>query len=161
MNAAMSRFEISTIYQSPIGVLGIEINTNQLMAIRFLPDHTATQAPRGAIAQRVVAQLQHYFAEAEFRFDLPIQLCCSAFQKQVLKELQAIPTGETCSYADIAHRLSTSPRAVGNACRRNPIPIVIPCHRVVAKSHLGGYSGAQAGRLLEIKKWLLKHELAR
>ena len=58
----------------------------------------------------------------------------------------------------LAKWLKSGPRAVGNACRANPIPIIIPCHRVVAQNHIGGYSGETQGRKLDIKKWLLQHE---
>jgi methylated-DNA-[protein]-cysteine S-methyltransferase len=70
----------------------------------------------------------------------------------------AIPPGRTRSYGDIAAELGSSARAVGNACRANPIPLFIPCHRVVAKHGLGGFGGQTRGRLPEIKAWLLRHE---
>lgn len=80
------------------------------------------------------------------------------FQKRVWRALCAIPPGTTKTYGELAKQLNTSPRAIGNACRKNPLPIIIPCHRVVAKNSLGGYAGARIGNLLEIKKWLLRYE---
>ena len=82
----------------------------------------------------------------------------TAFQKAVWQELMKIPGGEVRTYKDIALKLGSSPRAVGNACRQNPIPILIPCHRVVSVSGPGGYAGKTAGREMQIKKWLLMHE---
>jgi methylated-DNA-[protein]-cysteine S-methyltransferase len=80
------------------------------------------------------------------------------FQKRVWSELQKIPVGKVVTYGDLAKKLKTSPRAVGNACRANPILIIIPCHRVVGKNSLGGFSGQRAGKWLQIKEQLLKYE---
>ena len=80
------------------------------------------------------------------------------FQKKVWLALQKIPAGQVMTYGELAKQLKTSARAVGNACRANPMPLVIPCHRVVAKSGLGGFSGSQEGAPIKIKKWLLEHE---
>ena len=72
--------------------------------------------------------------------------------------MQKIPYGKTKSYGELAQELKTSARAIGNACRHNPLPIIIPCHRIVAKNNLGGYNGATEGKMLNIKEWLLQHE---
>ena len=72
--------------------------------------------------------------------------------------MQKIPSGETKTYGELALELKTSARAIGQACRKNPISIVIPCHRVTAKNNLGGFAGKKSGRLLDIKKYLLMHE---
>ncbi len=82
----------------------------------------------------------------------------TAFQKRVWQALCNIPPGTTKTYGELAKELHTSPRAIGNACRKNPLPIIIPCHRVVAKNSLGGYAGARTGELIEFKKWLLENE---
>ena len=80
------------------------------------------------------------------------------FQKAVWAALLRIPQGETRSYQALAKQLKTSPRAVGNACRANPLALIVPCHRVLAKSGLGGFCGKKAGKYLKIKTWLLAHE---
>ncbi len=80
------------------------------------------------------------------------------FQQNVWKRLLQIPLGSTATYGQLADELNSSPRAVGNACRGNPCPLVIPCHRVVGKSGLGGFSGQVSGPKLAIKRWLLTHE---
>jgi methylated-DNA-[protein]-cysteine S-methyltransferase len=80
------------------------------------------------------------------------------FQRRVWQRLSAIPAGETLTYGALARELGTSARAVGGACRTNPIPLVIPCHRVVATNGLGGYSGERGGDWLAKKRWLLAHE---
>ena len=76
------------------------------------------------------------------------------------RELKNIPSGKVVSYGELAKRLGTSARAVGNACRKNPVPVVIPCHRVVSATGIGGYAGDTSGDLLKIKSWLLQHEAA-
>ena len=89
---------------------------------------------------------------------IDFQLNVSEFQKSVLDQLLLIPFGETRTYGDIAKILDTSPRAVGNACRHNPVPLVIPCHRVVSTKDIGGYDGAKSGDLLAVKYKLLAME---
>ncbi len=101
-------------------------------------------------------QLAEYFAGARKHFDLQLAPHGTSFQLSVLAELEKIPFGETCSYADIANRLGNprAVRAVGAANGRNPLPIVIPCHRVVgADGSLTGFGGGIA-----TKQWLLDHE---
>ena len=81
------------------------------------------------------------------------------FQRRVWQALRGIPSGSTCSYGELAHELGSSARAVGGACRRNPIPIVVPCHRVAAAAGgVGGFMGQRDGEALTIKQWLLDHE---
>ncbi|TAM44799.1 MAG: MGMT family protein, partial [Gammaproteobacteria bacterium] len=79
----------------------------------------------------------------------------------VWNALQRIPAGKVLSYGDLARKLKTGPRAVGNACRANPIPVVVPCHRVVASNGKGGFMGKTGGKALVIKDWLLAHERGR
>jgi methylated-DNA-[protein]-cysteine S-methyltransferase len=82
----------------------------------------------------------------------------TSFQKKVWDEISKIPKGNTLEYGQIAKILSSSPRAVGQACGSNPIPLVIPCHRVVSKSGLGGFMHHSDGSPISVKKWLLSHE---
>jgi methylated-DNA-[protein]-cysteine S-methyltransferase len=94
------------------------------------------------LLRRARDQLQDYFDGKRLTFDLPLAPHGSDFQKRVWAALCAIPPGETRSYADIARAIGSAPRAVGGANGANPIPIIIPCHRVVAADgSLGGYSG--------------------
>ena len=83
------------------------------------------------------------------------------YQKKVWLALQQIPPGETKTYGDLANEINSNPRAIGNACRENPLPIIIPCHRIVAKNGIGGYAGKVDGNNIDIKQWLLKHEINR
>ena len=106
----------------------------------------------------VVAELEQYFSSAKDFNSIPLSPKGTDFQQSVWTELSKIPLGETRTYGQIAKSLNSSARAVGNACRKNPIQIIIPCHRVVSASGIGGYAGEKDGKKLDIKRWLLKHE---
>jgi methylated-DNA-[protein]-cysteine S-methyltransferase len=109
-----------------------------------------------ALLSDAVRQLQDYFDGRRHDFDLPLRPYGSEFQQRVWAALRAIPPGETRSYGDLARLLGSSPRAIGRANGSNPIPILIPCHRVTAANGvLGGYSGGDGPAT---KRWLLDHE---
>ena len=108
--------------------------------------------------ETVFRQLKCYFSSAISLQTIPLAPQGTLFQKSVWHELCKIPLGETRTYGEIAHKLNSSARAVGNACRKNPIQIIVPCHRVVSAKGLGGYAGETQGRQLDIKRWLLNHE---
>ncbi len=108
-----------------------------------------------ALLRRAREQLYAYFDRQLTDFDLPLAPAGSPFQKRVWQALCQIPYGRTCSYADIAGKIGSVPRAVGQANAANPIPIIIPCHRVLASNGLGGYSGGDG---LATKRWLLDLE---
>lgn len=146
--------------RAPFATLGITIHGDFVSGIRFLAPDTPALAPkRNTLAYLVCVQMQAYLDDPRQPFDLPLQLSGSRHQLSVWEAMQAIDVGRTRTYGDIARELSSSPRAVGGACGANPLPIVIPCHRVVASSGLGGFMGA-AGEGFErgIKRWLLTHE---
>ena len=138
--------------------LGLQCGERVLERVEFIDDRIALLAPQTALAEQVVAQIENYFCTPDTRFDLPLKLRGSVFQKRVWQAIAAIGPGEVASYGELARRLGSSPRAVGNGCAVNPCPIVIPCHRVVAKSGLGGFMGQREGRGMAIKRWLLDHE---
>lgn len=142
---------------SPIGGLRIHASAGLITAIDF-----GAGGPRGVrradpLLDRAQEQLTQYFAGERTEFDLPLASDGTEFQKKVWAELQRIPYGETASYGDIARRLGYEPgisRAVGAANGANPIPIVVPCHRVIgANGSLTGYAGG-----LDRKKTLLDLE---
>ena len=107
------------------------------------------------LLHRARDQLDAYFDGALTAFDLPLAPPGTPYRQKVWQALCDIPFGQTRSYLDIARAAGGSPRSVGQANGNNPIPIIIPCHRVVATTHLGGYSGAGG---LDTKRWLLAHE---
>jgi methylated-DNA-[protein]-cysteine S-methyltransferase len=137
---------------SPIGHLTIEERDEKIVAISWANRPAGNGSPLLAEAAR---QLQAYFDGTLSRFDLPLAPSGSPFEKRVWAAMQKIPYGETRCYGDLAADISSAPRAVGGACGKNPIPIVIPCHRVLAKAGLGGYSGAGG---LDTKQALLRLE---
>lgn len=108
--------------------------------------------------KNILQQLNNYFSSAISFDSITIIPEGTVFQKSVWNELRKIPLGETRTYGDIANKLNSSARAVGNACRKNPIPIIVPCHRVISANGIGGYAGEIEGRQINIKRWLLKHE---
>ncbi|VAX06955.1 Methylated-DNA--protein-cysteine methyltransferase [hydrothermal vent metagenome] len=146
------------VIHSPIGPLGIITDGDKLYSIDFLPAGTKLQSATDAGTAQVTEELRNYFKHADWHFSLSLRPKGTAFQLSVWQQLRQIPIGEVRSYGQIAKALGTGPRAVGNACRNNPLPIVVPCHRVVAATGPGGYDGQTGGRNMEIKGWLLAHE---
>ncbi|MEW6646241.1 MAG: methylated-DNA--[protein]-cysteine S-methyltransferase [Pseudomonadota bacterium] len=124
----------------------------------FLPASTPLQTPQDDCARTAAAAVQAYFASSRRPFRLPLAAGGTPFQQRVWHALQAIPPGRPCSYGALAAQLGSSARAVAAACRANPIPLLIPCHRVVAAHGPGGYMGATDGAPLQLKNWLLAHE---
>ncbi|MBY5931819.1 methylated-DNA--[protein]-cysteine S-methyltransferase [Tateyamaria omphalii] len=112
-------------------------------------------ADRSAVLDAAVAQLQAYDAGTLEDFDLPLDVRGSKFQRDVCAAMSEIPFGQTITYGDIAKRLDAPAQAVGQACGGNPIPIIIPCHRVMGAKGLTGFSGAGG---VETKVALLRHE---
>jgi methylated-DNA-[protein]-cysteine S-methyltransferase len=149
----------AAVISSPIGRLGIHAH-EALTSIDFVSDRIPLQPARTPLARKVCNQLKAYFADPRSRFDLPLMAAGTAFQQRTWRALQRIPSGKARTYGELARTLKSAPRAVGGACRANPIPIVVPCHRVVAAGGPGGFMGATGGRALDIKRWLLTHEAA-
>lgn len=147
------------VIATPLGRLGIQARV-ALTSIDFVPARTPLRPPATPLARRVCTQLKAYFADPRVRFELPLAAGGTDFQQQVWRAMRRIPAGRVRTYGELARGLDSAPRAVGGACRANPIPIVVPCHRVVSSSGLGGFMGATRGRALEIKRWLLRHEQA-
>jgi methylated-DNA-[protein]-cysteine S-methyltransferase len=142
----------------PFGVLGIRCTDDVLTGIDFLSARTAPLPPQNALAKEVCRQLVTYLANPCFRFDLPLQTGGTVHQNKVWQAMRAIHCGKVQSYGDLAVQIGSAPLAVGQACGSNPIPVVIPCHRVVGKAGLGGFAKQRDGRMLDIKRWLLEHE---
>ncbi len=146
------------VLDSPLGPLGICLQRDVITCIDYLPATSRPMDDGSAAAHRVARALERYFADGRRPFDFDVQLAGTDFQQRVWRALQAIPAGQTRSYGELARQLGTGARAVGNACRQNPAPVVVPCHRVVGTSGPGGYAGHMAGRPLRRKRWLLEHE---
>lgn len=143
---------------SPLGTIRVMFTTHEVIGVDIVKRADGKQYPTGVMAKKISQQLHRYFLHPGKIINLPIQAQGTAFQQRVWRALCEIPVGETISYGELAKKLNSSARAVGNACRANPLPVIVPCHRVVAKSGLGGYSGKTQGRQIAIKRWLLAHE---
>ncbi len=140
---------------SPLGKLTLTSSAGALTALdwNLANSHTDTDP----VLEEAARQLHQYFAGERPGFDLPMQPHGTVFQKRVWAAMVEIPCGKTATYGGLARQLESAPRAIGGACGRNPLPIVIPCHRVVAGAGKGGYSGLGG---LTTKDWLLNHEMA-
>jgi len=152
---------IKTTVKTPVGPLLLVAEDEYLVKISF-NDPVATSPPVGVLCL-AETQLNEYFHGNRKHFSIPHLRPAAAtpFQNRVWDALEAIPFGETKNYGDLAAELATSPRAVGGACARNALPLIIPCHRVVAASGLGGFCGEwETGIVLQAKKGLLVHESA-
>jgi len=151
------------VIAAPFGCLGIttEIVDGSLMLahIRYLPASAKHKVPGNALAALVEAQCRAYFADPRAVFDLPLKPQGTAFQQRVWHAVAQLQSGERTTYGAIAAHLHSGARAVGGACSANYFPLVIPCHRVVAKANLGGFMGEDTpGLYRDIKLWLLNHE---
>ena len=147
--------------KTPFATLGIIASDTHLLHIHFLPMDVTAKAPiTNTIAHLASVQLMAYIENADFKFDLPIKLAGSKHQLDVWRAMQKIAAGKTQTYGELAAKIDSSPRAVGTACGLNPVPIVVPCHRVVAANGLGGFMGGKQNDPLAIKRWLLTHESA-
>ena len=138
--------------------LGIQIESGYISQVVFLPGNKQTLVPKSDIGLEAIRQIKAYFTDPEWQFTLPTRSIGTAFQQRVWSALTKIKVGQRITYGELAAQLNSSARAVGNACRRNPVPIIVPCHRVVAKSGIGGFSGQREGELLSLKHWLLNRE---
>ena len=142
-------------YKSPIGILEIEFGNNTIQRLRVVESCSKISERTGYFAE-VVKQLDEYFAGKRVKFELNISLNGTEFQKKVWAELLKIPYGKTKSYQEIAEAIGNpnAQRAVGSACNKNPILLIIPCHRVVSKT--GKLTGFTCG--IDRKEQLLKLE---
>lgn len=146
----MAALSLKTI----VGVIEIVEDNAHITAVHWLSAHRHPETP-SPLLREAARQLEAYFSGKLETFDLPLAPKGSAFHQAVFQIMSAIPYGETLTYGDIAGKLNTYGQPVGQACGANPIPIIIPCHRVLSANGLGGYSGAGG---LDTKITLLKLE---
>lgn len=141
-------------FKSPLGILQIVADEKSILAINFVGQ--ARRQNNNALLTKCVVELNEYFSAKRKKFSVPLALTGTPWQQKVWLALSQIPYGATISYSDLALMSSGSKgaRAVGGAVNKNPIPIIIPCHRVLGSdAKLVGYEGG-----LWRKKWLLEHE---
>ena len=144
--------------KTPFALLGIRAEDDRIVEIVFLRRDGEALAPETRIAERACAQIERYVDDPEFRFDLPLASHGTPFQRRVWRKIAAIGPGRTRSYGELARDLGSAPRAVGQACGANPLPLVVPCHRVLAAGGIGGFAHHEGGFHLSVKRWLLAHE---
>lgn len=150
---------MSAVLASPVGPLGLEAQGERITRIDLRSPHAPTPAPLMGVLAEASRQLTAYFAGHLRAFDLPLGPAGTPFQLEVWQALQTIPYGETWSYRDLARRINrpAAVRAVGAANGQNPLPIVIPCHRVIGSDgKLVGFGGG-----LDMKRALLALEQRR
>jgi methylated-DNA-[protein]-cysteine S-methyltransferase len=160
MNTQLGSELFSAIVAAPFGAMGIRTEDRRVRELVYLPPHYEEKAPQDEVAEQAAGQVLRYFADADFRFDLPLVDAGSEFQRRVWESICAIPRGSVRTYGQVAKLLESHPRAVGQACGANWFPLVIPCHRVTATGGLGGFASSddEHGFTLTVKRWLLRHE---
>ncbi len=149
------------LIQTPFGAVAVAAHDGQL-AIELLVAESAEvievlKPSSNPLVIDACRQIVEYLNNPGFLFDIPLSQHGTAFQQRVWQAIAAIPTGQLRTYGQLAREIGSGPRAVANACGANHLPLVVPCHRVVAQNGLGGFmQGKQSG--IKIKQWLLKHE---
>ncbi len=144
---------VSTI-KTPAGWLEVEYDEHYIYRAVFT--EVIANKVQGHLGNLVAEQLDAYCRNPHHRFQLPLKPIGSPYQQRVWNALLVIPVGRTLTYGDLAIQLQSSPRAIGQACKKNPLALFIPCHRVVGKHNQGGYMGREDA--LPYKTALLKHE---
>lgn len=159
--------------ESNLSLTGVRYCLNEMKSIdsdsndAFLTQTTLSpkQLAEKEFIQKIKKELKCYLDDGSFHFSLPCHIeLGTPFQQKVWRALAEIPSGEVKTYGRLAKELNSSAQAIGNACRNNLFPVIIPCHRVVSASGIGGYAGdtldVQKGQIhfLRIKQWLLTHE---
>ncbi|MFM0216826.1 methylated-DNA--[protein]-cysteine S-methyltransferase [Paraburkholderia caledonica] len=149
----------NAVIDEPFGKVGIRLEGEAVREIVYLPESMENVAPDTPLARQAVEQIERYFSEASATFELPLAPVGTAFQRRVWQAICEIPPGAVVTYGQLARQLGSVPRAVGQACGANYFPIVIPCHRVVSSSGIGGFAHhAEDGFFRNVKRWLLTHE---
>lgn len=148
----------NAVVPAPFGGFGICVDDGKLREVVYLPPSVPAMAARDPLSRTVAGQIEAYLADPDFQFDLPLPGVGTAHQRKVWDVICTIPRGQVLSYKEVAARIGSAPRAVGQACGANFFPPVIPCHRVTAASGLGGFARHDGGFHLNVKRWLLAHE---
>lgn len=143
-------------YHSPLGTLKITNDNSHIVGLTWY-DEPGEKIADGdnALFIKACQWLDDYFCGKTAPQDLPFTLKGTDFQRRVWAQMLTIPAGTTLTYGEVAKRLNSSARAVGGACRVNPVVIVVPCHRIIAATGIGGYAGKVAGVMIDRKSQLL------
>lgn len=143
------------VIDTSLGRIELRLAAGALTDLLLVDRSRVPIPPRDAPTRRAADALAAYFRARADLSAIVVAPRGTSFQRRVWAALKRIPRGQTRGYGELARELDTSPRAIGGACAANPVPLFIPCHRVVAARGLGGFS---LGKGLEVKRWLLEHE---
>ena len=147
----------TTCVVSPFGLVTV---LHKGMTLRRVSIDVVETSAKTTGSQQIIDQFEAYFSDASHVFGFVLETGGTHHQTRVWKALNDIPVGGVLTYGQLAKKLRSGPRAVARACRANPLPIVVPCHRVVSANGPGGYMGTTSGPAMAIKHWLLRHERA-
>ena len=150
--------DLDAVIALPFGPLGIRCAGVAVSELIFMPPGSPLQAPTNETARAAAKALYAWLDDPAPALTLPLYTCGTPFQRRVWAEISTIPAGQTRSYGELAKQFDSAARAVGQACGANPYPLIVPCHRVTSAQGLGGFANASDGWLLEVKRWLLRHE---
>jgi methylated-DNA-[protein]-cysteine S-methyltransferase len=157
VNGAVDDYD--AIVAAPFARVGIRTRSDRIVRIEYLATQGQTVVPRNALAREACRQIRAYVHDPRHRFDLPCAPHGTDFQHRVWREISRIPSGRTLTYGALAGLIGSAARPVGGACGSNPIPLIVPCHRVTAAAgQLGGFMHSRSALPLAIKRWLLDHE---
>lgn len=145
-------------FETPIGWIGLSTHENFLTHVHLLGSGKYTENCPTTFTKKIRQKFLRYFENPHYTVECPILLTGTSFQLKIWRMLARIPCSTLVTYGDLAKKSQSSARAIGQACRTNPCPIVIPCHRVVAKHHLGGFNGHSSGKFWKMKEQLLALE---
>lgn len=148
------------ILSLPVCVVGVRLRGAEVDEILFMPPGTKLAEDPPPLACQVREALLARLDNPASEFELPLRARGTEYQRRVWAALCAIPAGKTLTYGEVAVPLHSVARAVGQACRANPFPILVPCHRVLAKQGMGGFSGHTEDWWIKTKQWLLVNEKA-
>ncbi|MEO8847828.1 MAG: methylated-DNA--[protein]-cysteine S-methyltransferase, partial [Casimicrobiaceae bacterium] len=130
-----------------------------ITGVDYLAATHALRAPASPMAENAISDIERYLADPQYPFAVALKPRGTPFQQRAWQAILDIPCGESRTYGELAQKLVSSPRAVGQACGSNPIALIIPCHRVTgSRGDLGGFMHSTASDPLRIKRWLLAHE---
>lgn len=149
----MSDAPATLVITSPVGTIELTADDKYLLSLQIIPGSTtSTTTPSNPILMQATEQIEQYFSGHRRIFDIPLEPNKSVRGEALRIGIASIPYGETLTYGSLAYIIESSPRAVGQACRRNPYPIIIPCHRVTsAAGNAENYSGGDG---VKTKAWL-------
>ncbi len=151
--------DYASVVRTPFGPVGIVTGGGAVTRVRYLEADAAELGPRDAVAALAAREIGRYIDDPGYAFTVPLAPAGSAFQLRVWEAIAAIPVGSSRTYGELAQKLLSAPRAVGQACGSNPIALLIPCHRVVgSRGTLGGFMHSAGDGPLAVKRWLLAHE---